>query len=294
MGPFVIHAHNRLQEWVAQEKGYYEALGLRDYLIVPNLLGRPGDDHAYMTPEGQMYGEYENAELEREASISCGCHWTVNMAASSAFGNLWGECYSVVPGGIVVAPDSALRSPDDLADVEIHVGYHSGSHYASIQALEEVLPPNRITLRFGGAPDERVDSMLAGTAIAANVFGLQYYVLEQLGFRKVIDTTFMVAGIVAKDANLDDVRKYYGALRLAQRDIDAHHQRYVHHYLKELAPRFAELVDVRCFGPGERLVYEPYTRELYDQTHRWIEARGLYDPAKVGHGAYESAVVGMR
>jgi hypothetical protein len=33
------------------------------------------------------------------------------------------------------------------------------------------------------------------------VWGLQYYVLEQLGFRKIVDCTFMVANFVDKNAD---------------------------------------------------------------------------------------------
>ena len=99
--------------------------------------------------------------------------------------------------------------------------------------------------------------MISREAKAANVFGMQRYILEQLGFRVITDTTFMIAGMVAKDANLDDVRKYYAALRRAQADIDVRHQRYVHYYQNELADRFKGLVDVKRFGPGERLVFEP-------------------------------------
>jgi hypothetical protein len=139
-------------------------------------------------------------------------------------------------------------------------------------------------------PDERVDAMLSREAKAANVFGMQRYILEQLGFRVITDTTFMIAGMVAKDADLGDVRKYYAALRRAQADIDVRHQRYVHYYQNELQERFKGLVDVKRFGPGERLVFEPYSKTMYEETHLWVEERGIFDAGKVGAGAFEEAV----
>lgn len=60
---------------------------------------------------------------------------------------------------------------------------------------------------------------------------MQFYVLEQLGVRKIVDSTFLMAGMVAKGADLDDVKNYYAALRRAQADIDIVHQKYV--YYKE-------------------------------------------------------------
>ena len=290
MGTFVIHAHGRLQEWVAQEKGYYEAAGLTDYMLKQNDLRDGEADASVYTGEGKKYGAYESYERGRDATVSCACHWTVNMAASADHGTLWGECYSVSPGAIMVAPESPIRTPADLAGVELSVGYHSGSHYATIQALEPYLTADQIKLRFGGLPDERVDAMIAREVQAADVFGMQLYILEQLGFRKILDTTFMIAGMVGKDADLDQVKQYYAALRRAQADIDLMHQKYVHFYANELPERFAKLVDVRRFGPGERLVFEPYTKEMYEATHAWVAERGIFDADAIGSGAFEEAV----
>ena len=75
-----------------------------------------------------------------KSDISCACHWTVNQAASQQIGTMWGKSYVVAPGGIMVPPDSPIRRPEDLAGQEIAVGYHSGSHFTTIQALEPFLP----------------------------------------------------------------------------------------------------------------------------------------------------------
>ena len=96
---------------------------------------------------------------------------------------------------------------------------------------------------------------------AANVFGMQSYIVEQQGFRKVVDTSFMIGFLISgEDVDMQDVEKYFRALQRAQRDIDVEHQQYTHYYLREMADEFKPLVDVRAFGPGERLVFEPYTQ----------------------------------
>ena len=287
---FVINAHGRLQEWVAEERGYYAAEGLTDYVLAHNDIGPGLHDPAFVTPEGKKYGAYESYEAGREATVSCACHWTVNMAASADHGRLWGECYFVTPAAIMVAPESPIRTPAELAGVPIHVGYHSGSHYTTVQTLEQYLPPAQITLRFGGTSNERLESMVDRIAPASTVWGLQYYVLEQLGFRKIVDCTFIVAGFVDRDADLADVRRFYQALRRAQADIDVAHQRFTHHYAKELPARYHDLVDVRRFGPGERLVWEPYSRATYDDTHRWVEEHRLFEPEQIGHRSFDEAV----
>jgi NitT/TauT family transport system substrate-binding protein len=51
------------------------------------------------------------------------------------------------------------------------------------------------------------------------------------------------------------------------------------------------LVDVRRFGPGERIVFEPYTREMFEHTHTWMRAHALFDPAAAARPHYEEAVL---
>ena len=55
----------------------------------------------------------------------------------SGHGKLYADAYSVSPAGIFVPPESPIKEPEDLAGVPISVGYQSGSHYSTIQALEQ-------------------------------------------------------------------------------------------------------------------------------------------------------------
>jgi NitT/TauT family transport system substrate-binding protein len=293
MATFVIHTHGRLQEWVAEEKGYFSAEGLNDYTLSSHgLLSRNHVlDHPSPATLDNRFGAYQTYEQGRDASVSCACHWTVSKAASAELGRLWGECYTVTPCGIFVAADSAIKTPEDLTDVAVHVGYQSGSHYATVQALEPFIPAGRIKLTFGGSPADRVDQMLDGNAAAATVFGAQYYILEQLGFRKIVDATFMIAAMVPRGVELVDVRKYFAALRRAQADIDIMHQPFARYYANELPERHRSLVDVRRFGPGERFVFEPYTQEMYERTQAWIDERDFFPERPTNLGEYTGAVI---
>lgn len=293
MAKFVVNTHGRLQEWIAHEKGYFAEEGLDYELTQHGLLTKAAPETfkpGANVVSDNLAGAYQTYEQGREASISCACHWTVNMAASASHGRLWGEAYTVSPCGIFVPESSTIRRPEDLAGVDVHVGYQSGSHYTTIQALEQFMPASDVKLKFGGGPSDRVDQLLNGIAPAATVFGMQYYIMEQLGFRKILDCTFMIAAMVPPGVDLNDVRKYFNALRKAQADIDRMHQSFTHYYLNELPERHAKLVDVRRFGPGERIVFEPYTREMYEATKEWVEERDIFPSEKVAPTDYEQAV----
>jgi NitT/TauT family transport system substrate-binding protein len=181
-----------------------------------------------------------------------------------------------------------LRS---LPNVAVHVGYQSGSQYPKIQALERFLPADRIKFAFGGSPADRVDQMLDGSAAAATVFGAQYYLVEQLGFRKIVDATFMIAAMVPRQVQIAAVRSYFAALRRAQADIDVMHQPYTPYYAHELPERHRALVDVRRFGQGECFVFEPYFQDMYDDTQAWIDERGIFPTDQPHASAYAEAVI---
>jgi hypothetical protein len=288
MGRFVIQPHFRLQEWVAEERGYFADEGL-DYVFQEEVRSSDGKVH----DQGPRVGAYQSFEAGRSSDVSCACHWTVNVAASSGHGKLYANAYSVAPAGIFVAPESSIREPAELAGVAISVGFQSGSHYASLQALEQYLPTGAIQLSFNdGMLFKRMELLIERRIPAANLFSGPYYFAEQLGFRKIIDTTFMIAAMITGDPDPADLEKYFRALRRAQRDIDLRPELYTHYYRREFPERFQALMDTRRWGPGERLVFEPYTQEAYQQSRDWIARHAIFEEGNLGSRDYDQAILG--
>jgi hypothetical protein len=112
----------------------------------------------------------------------------------------------------------------------------------------------------------RLEQLVDDQAPAVSLFSGPYYFTEQLGFRKVIDTTFMIATMIHGDPDPEDLYKFFCALRWAQRNLDLRPDRYTHYYKNEFPERFHAMMDTRRWGPGERLVFEPYTKEAHDET----------------------------
>ncbi|HEV8675418.1 MAG TPA: hypothetical protein VGX21_15335 [Methylomirabilota bacterium] len=287
MPRFVIEPHFRLQEWVAEEKGYFTDEGL-EYVFRELVQSTDGKIH----DQGDRVGAYQSFEQGRRADVSCACHWTVGVAAAAGHGKLYRDAYSVAPAGIFVPAGSPVRTLEDLAGVPISVGYQSGSHYSTIQALEPYLPTDRITLSFNdGMLFKRMELLIDGTVPAAGLFSGPYYFAEQLGFRKVIDTSFMIATMIHGNPDPQDLGKFFRALRRAQRDIDLRPDRYTHYYKKEFPVRYHAMMDTRRWGPGERLVFEPYTKEVFDETAWWIAEHGIFAEGGLGSCRYEESIL---
>jgi NitT/TauT family transport system substrate-binding protein len=301
-GKFTIQPHGRLNDWVAEEKGYFKDEGL-DYFLnaeagyktVPVLpeaieIDAPIKDHLFGAFERYAEGHGRKGGREDAGDVSCACHWTVNQSAKLQDGIMFGNAYSVCEAAIVVPGDSDVVKPEDLAGVEVAVGYHSGSHYSALQALEVFLEPDDIALKFVGTSWSRVDAALAGKIPAVNVWGPQLYLMEQHGFRRIVSTTFMMGYMFPVTASSEDVERYMRALIRAQADIDATPEKFKHYFLNEIPDRFLEAVDVRQFGAGERVVPQPYTEAMFEQTQKWMHERDLFDVGAQAGVSYEEAV----
>src|SRR3981189_3733057 len=170
-----------------------------------------------------------------------------------------------------VPVDSPVRTPRDRAGVPISVGFQSGSHYSTIQALEQYMAPGQINLTFeDGMLFHRMELLLEGKSQAAALFNGPYYLAEQLGFRKVIDTTFMIAAMIKGEVDPEDIRRYFRALRRAQRDIDLEPERYTHYYKNEFPDRYPAVMDTRGGGRGERVLFDVDSKDGFEQSFDWI------------------------
>ena len=50
------------------------------------------------------------------------------------------------------------------------------------------------------------------------------------------------------------------------------------------------MMDTRRWGPGERIVFEPYTREVFEESFRWIAERGIFPEGGMGTGDYARSI----
>ncbi|HEY3303216.1 MAG TPA: ABC transporter substrate-binding protein [Candidatus Binatia bacterium] len=287
MAKFKIEVHDRLQEWVAEEKGYFKAEGLDYEFVVDKRSATPSS----LVSQGESEirrGATEFLVEERGGDVSCACHWAVDIAASSRHGKLWPKAYMVAPGAVYVRPESSATKIEDLAGVEIAVGHRSGSHFSALERLEPFLGRDRIRLTFKGRRDMRLENLLEGKDEAANIIGFQVYLAEQRGMRKILDASFIVGFLVGNETPAAELEKYFRALRKAQRDIDIDPSPYKHYYLNHLKEPLKSLADYRAFGPGERIIFEPYTREMYDRAVAWMSSWGL-NAEMVGKTDYRGA-----
>jgi len=49
-------------------------------------------------------------------------------------------------------------------------------------------------------------------------------------------------------------------------------------------------MDTRLFGSGERIVFEPYTKEMYETTQAWVESWNIFEEGLKARKSYDDSV----
>ena len=114
---------------------------------------------------------------------------------------------------------------------------------------------------------------------ASDVDGIYFPVTDALVFARAKDPSL---GLYSSDGfHPSEQGSYLAALRHAQMDIDLHPESFKHHHLRAVPEKYRHQVDVRTFGTGERIVFLPYTREVFA---RLTGSRCGFSPAGPGPG----------
>ena len=140
----------------------------------------------------------------------------------------------------------------------------------------------------------RMERFIDGKSPAAALFNGPYYLAEQLGFRKVIDTTFMIAAMIKGDGRIpEDVQPvlprvaagatgYRPAPRNSTRITtgtnfpDRFHADHGH---AQLGPRQS----ASCS--------RPYSKEVFEQSFDWIAEHEIFAKGRMGSGEYDRSTI---
>jgi hypothetical protein len=52
-------------------------------------------------------------------------------------------------------------------------------------------------------------------------------------------------------------------------------------------------MDTRRWGPGERIVFEPYTRDVFEESFQWIAERPIFAEGGMGECNYDQVTVSV-
>jgi hypothetical protein len=263
-----------LNDFVAMEEGLFAAEGLDVAFDWKTFRGTQsswrGLDYLER-PQDKPYAE--GAEVVQGA-----CAWGSICNAGAGMGRFVADAYGVSPWAIFVRPGSTIERPEDLADVPVAVGLRAGSHFNVPYRLEAYLPLARIkTVNVGGF-GARLQALIAGEVEAASLLPPQIAMAEQLGLRKVIESTFHTLWWVPPTVSAATVSAYLRALARAEAMLEADLARYLPLWKLSVPAEFAAHAwDFSRFGRGERFVHAPMPESEFVEVMKQVRRWGLDD-----------------
>src|SRR4051795_928333 len=261
-----------LYDFVAQQEGFFAAEGLDvqfDWKTFRGTQSTWKDLSYFERPQDKPY-------VEGREVIQGACAWGSICNASAGMGRFVPDAYGDSPWAIFVRPDSKIREPKDLKDVEISVGMRAGSHFNVPYRLEKYLPLENIKIVNTGGFGARLKALLDGEVEAASLLPPQIAMAEQLGLRKIIEDRFHTLWWVPDRTAPETLRAYLNALDRAEKAMDADIEKYLPLWKMAVPAEFENHAwDFSKFGRGERFVYKSIPKAEFDETMDQVKRWGL-------------------
>jgi len=254
-----------LNDFVAQKEGFFAAEGLDVEFDWKTFRGTQSSWKGleyFQRPQDQPYTQ------AKEDVIQGACVWGTICNASAGMGRIVADAYGDSPWAIFVRPDSHIRKPEDLRDVEIAVGMRAGSHFNVPYRLEKYLPLANIKTVNTGGFGARLRALLDGEVEAASLLPPQIAMAEQLGLRKIIEDRFHTLWWTPEGAAPEVVRAYLNALQRAEEALDKDLEKFLPLWKLAVPAEFEthHPWNFVKFGRGERFVYKAIPQSEFDET----------------------------
>jgi NitT/TauT family transport system substrate-binding protein len=267
----------RLHELVALEEGFFKDEGLdtdvqwKEFHDLMGVWGEfSGTDSVNTGPAAVRAAQKSTTD-----EIASACQWGTINTAGSWNGRWFRDAYAVSRHAIFVRPDSPIQRPEDLADVEIGVGWLAGSHFNVYYRLDGILPLEQIKPIPVGGYGRRLQALLNGEVEAASLLDPQIY-MDELGLRRIVGGEFDCLFWVDELIDSEVLRRFFRALDKAEKALQADPDSFLSLWEKCIPQEFKDQPwDVGSWGQGTRFVLEQYTDDKFEKTLGQIERWGL-------------------
>lgn len=185
---------------------------------------------------------------------------------------------------IIVAPNSPIDRPAQLANVPVGVNFFAGSHFAGIRLLEGFVGRERVKLQHFGGPASRFDAVLSGEVQAAVLMEPYITLAEKLGASVLAEGHFVVTDVVRDDLPQDDLQAIYRALNRASDFLNAspaNKRKYLHYLINDIPQdyRWGRPDPADFHLPRLRFGHTlPYPKNEFDRSLEILEQYDLLTP----------------
>jgi NitT/TauT family transport system substrate-binding protein len=255
-------------EWVDRDKGAH-IKGV-EYDRTSPKGGDPFESHGRMFEVGKadMYnacewGNYCRVQDSRAGSRQVGRRGIVTYAA------------------IVVAPDSPIYTPQQLANRTVAVPFYFGTHYLALHMLEGFLTRDEIKIcRAPSGSHNRLAAILRGEIDATTLTEPHLTLAEKQGFRAVCSAFYHGTEVASDKVDAETYAAFNRAVREAVRRINANKSAYMHYFLDYHAKEPGiDTLKVEDLRESRIVVVDPAPIPLDEmqRTYAWLKSWGMLE-----------------
>ena len=191
----------------------------------------------------------------------------------------------IVCGALVVAPNSTIYTPQELAGKPVALDYGNGTAYAGLQMLEGAMPREAITTCAAAtSPAERFAGLMRGDFAATVLQEPWITVAEKAGCRVVSTTFFHGTWVATPDVDPEAYAALLRGITKAVHRINADKRRYVSYFMRDwvgypevdaLRPDDFNLGRIQLKEPTP--IPEPEARWAWEWMASWGLIDGVFD-----------------
>jgi NitT/TauT family transport system substrate-binding protein len=219
-----------------------------------------------------------------KADMYNACEWGnyCRVQDTHAGGRQVGRRAIVSYSAMVVAPDSPVYTPQQLANRTVGVPFYFGTHYIALHMLEGFLP--RHLIKLCSAPNGsgfRLDSLLKGEVDAVTLTEPHITLAEKKGCRTICSAFFHGTEVASDRVDSETYAAFNRAVREAVRQINANKRAYLHYFIDYHKTTEPEIGSLKVEDLREsRLVVcdpSPIPADEMQRTFDWLKSWGMLE-----------------
>jgi NitT/TauT family transport system substrate-binding protein len=274
-----------LPELVAYDEGLFEKEGLQIEWADREQGVEKKVDAEVTSPKGvNPFASHGKLFEQGKADMYNACEWGnyCRVQDTGAGSRQLGRRAIIAYSALVVAPDSAVFTPQQLANKVIGVPFYFGTHYIALHMLEGFLPRDMIKLcRAPNGSRYRLDALMRGEVDATTLTEPHVTLAEKKGCRTVCSAFFHGTEVASTRVDAETYAAFNRAVREAVRRINAEKRRYLHYFIDYHARKDPEIAALKVEDLREsRLVVcdpAPIPSDEMQRTYNWLKSWGMLE-----------------
>jgi NitT/TauT family transport system substrate-binding protein len=274
-----------LPELVAYDEGLFEKEGLQIEWADREQGVEKKVDAEVTSPKGvNPFASHGKLFEQGKADMYNACEWGnyCRVQDTGAGSRQLGRRAIIAYSALVVAPDSAVFTPQQLANKVIGVPFYFGTHYIALHMLEGFLPRDMIKLcRAPNGSRYRLDALMRGEVDATTLTEPHVTLAEKKGCRTVCSAFFHGTEVASTRVDAETYAAFNRAVREAVRRINADKRRYLHYFIDYHARKDPEIaaLKVEDLHESRLVVCDPAAipSDEMQRTYNWLKSWGMLE-----------------